>query len=240
MEFFGPLLLSTIAGFATCLGIVFTYFKPKNIDRFIAISLSFAMGVMILISIKELIPIPLKNILLAYSFPFNLLITLIGPYFALKMIDLTNKNIKTNNSLFKVGILSMIILMLHNIPEGIVTFLSSLANQKLGFKLTLAIMAHNIPEGICICVPIYYATKRRGVAFFYTFIAAIAEPVGALLVYLIFRQYLNINILNILLYLIGSLMILISIKKILPEILKYHHNSWLLYGLFLSLFILLL
>ena len=93
MEFFGPLLLSTSAGFATCLGIVFTYFKPKNIDRFIAISLSFAMGVMILISIKELIPIPLKNILLAYSFPFNLLITLIGPYFALKMIDLTNKNI---------------------------------------------------------------------------------------------------------------------------------------------------
>ena len=200
MEFFGPILLSTIAGFATCLGILFTYISPKNKDKFIAISLSFAMGVMVLISIKELIPIPLKSILLTYKFPLNIIIGSIIPLITYSLIKISNKTIKSSNSLYKVGVLSMITLLLHNIPEGIATFISALTNTTLGIKMTLAIMAHNIPEGICISVPIYYATKNRIKAFFYTFIAAVAEPIGAILMYTIFRSYINLSFLNITLY----------------------------------------
>lgn len=240
MEIFGPLVLSSIAGLATCLGILFTFIKPQNKNKFIAISLSFAMGVMILISIKELIPLPLKNILKTYKLPWNIVIALIMPLIGLTMVNITNHKIKSDSSLYKVGILSMIILMMHNIPEGIATFISSLANKTLGIKLALAIMAHNIPEGICISVPIYYAKKSRGLAFLYTFIAGIAEPIGAILMYTIFKDYLTMNFLNVLLYFIGSLMIIISAKELLPEILKYNNKSWLIIGLILSLFILLL
>jgi zinc transporter, ZIP family len=240
MEIFGPLLMSGVAGLATCLGIVFTYINPKDKDKFIAISLSFAMGVMVLISIKELIPIPLKFILIAYKLPYNVLIALIMPLFALTMVNYTNKKINSDDSLYRVGILNMMILMIHNIPEGIATFISGMANPTLGIKLTMAIMAHNIPEGICICVPIYYATKNRSKAFFYTFIAGIAEPLGAILMYTIFKNYINMQFLNTILYFIGSLMITISLKELLPEILSYNNKSWLLLGLALSLFILLL
>ncbi len=240
MEIFGPLFLSSIAGLATCLGIIFTYIKPKNNNKFIAISLSFAMGVMILISIKELIPIPLKEILLSYKLPFNLLMCLIMPLMALIMVYLSNKCINSNSSLYKVGILSMITLFLHNIPEGIATFISTLTNQTLGIKLTMAIMAHNIPEGICISVPIYYATKKRGKAFFYTFIAGIAEPIGGILMYVLFKNYITLKVLNLVLYFIGCLMMTISIKELLPEILSYKNKTWLIDGLLLSLFILFL
>ena len=134
----------------------------------------------------------------------------------------------------------MITLFLHNVPEGIVTFMSSMTNQVLGLKLSLAIMAHNIPEGICISVQIYYSTKNRFKAFFYTFISGIAEPLGAILTFVLFKQYITNEILNIILYFIGCLMILISLKEILPEVLKTKKKVYILYGLLISLFILFL
>ena len=91
MEIFGPFLLSSIAGLSTCLGILFTYLPTKNNKRFICIALSFAMGVMILISIKELVPIPLKNILLSYKVLPALIIALIVPIIAFLIVFLSNK-----------------------------------------------------------------------------------------------------------------------------------------------------
>jgi zinc transporter, ZIP family len=240
MEFFGPFLISLIAGLSTCLGYLLTYIKTKNINNYLTVSLSFACGVMLLISVKELIPIPLKYIILSYSKPLNIIILVFIPFIAYLIFKTTNKAIKTDNSLYRVGLLSMITLLLHNIPEGMATFMAASTNTLLGLKLGVAIMAHNIPEGICISVPIYYATKNRGKAFLYTFIAAIAEPIGAILMYTIFKEYISINILNIILYFIGSLMISICLLEIIPEIRKYHCLSGVLYGLILSLFILLL
>ncbi len=59
----------------------------------------------------------------------------------------------------------MLAIVLHNIPEGIVTFLSASTNQKLGLSLALAISFHNIPEGISIAIPIYFSTKNKKKAF---------------------------------------------------------------------------
>ena len=189
---------------------------------------------MILISIKELIP-P-SSIIIYHKYGIKYLILI--PILAYIIILLSNKITKNNNNLYRVGILSFITLFIHNIPEGIATFISS--GNTLGIKLMLAIMAHNIPEGICISIPIYYATKKRNKALLYTFIGGIAEPIGGLIFYLLFKNYINNYILNILLYFIGSLMIIISFKEILPEILRNKNKYWFLYGLLLSLFILLI
>ena len=99
-------------------------------------------------------------------------------------------------------------------------------------------MAHNIPEGICIGIPIYYSTMSRKKAFLYTFLSGIAEPIGAVLTYLILNRYINTLFINIMLYFIGCLMLLISFKEILPEVLSYKKRIYILYGLLLSLFIL--
>lgn len=240
MEFFGPILLSSIAGFSTCLGVLFTFFKVHRKDKLIAISLSFAMGVMVLISIKELIPIPLKEILIYYKFPLNIGVSLGIPCLTLLLFNLASKMIKTDNKLYKVGVLSMITLLLHNIPEGIATFVSAYTNNSLGIKICLAILAHNIPEGICISVPIYYATKKRSKALLYTFIAGIAEPIGGILIYTVFKRFISLSLLNVTLYFIGTLMMIISIKELLPTILSYNNKYWLLIGLVLALFILFL
>ena len=43
---------------------------------------------------------------------------------------------------------------LHNLPEGIIVYVSSFKNIKIGLKLCLSIMLHNIPEGIEISDPL--------------------------------------------------------------------------------------
>src|SRR5699024_4729038 len=104
-----------------------------------------------------------------------------------KLMDKT----EATNDLYKLGILNMLALILHNFPEGIATFMSSYKDIELGLKLGLAIAFHNIPEGISIAVPIYYATKSKKNALFKTFLSGIAEPIGAILAFIFLSKYIT-------------------------------------------------
>ena len=236
MEIITSFFLTIIASLSSMIGYFLTYIKIKRKDYIIIISLSFAFSVMILISLKELIPISLFYLINNISFIYILLI----PIIIYNIISILNKNLENQNSLYRVGVLSMIVMIIHNILEGTVTFMSSYIDLHIGIKMTLAIIAHNIPEGILISMPIYYSTKSRGKAFIYTSIAALCEVFGALLIYLIFKTYINYLIINIFLYIIGCIMITISFKEILPEIIKYNNKLLFMLGIILSLFILLI
>ena len=85
----------------------------------------------------------------------------------------------------------MIAIILHNVPEGIATFISSSKDISLGISLAIAITLHNIPEGISISIPIYYSTKSKFKALLYTFISGVSEPIGALIAYLFLSKYIN-------------------------------------------------
>lgn len=240
MEIKTAILLSILAGGATNLGIFFTFFKKDRVREVISISLSFAMGVMSLISLKELIPEPISYFLGNLNIAIALLLIFLIPVMALTIVKVSKINIKKGSNLYKIGILNMLTLLLHNIPEGIIVFTSSVANQRLGFKIALSIAAHNLPEGICIATPIYYSTGNRKKAFFYTFISGIAEPLGAIITWWFLKPFISILFLNVILYFVGCLMLTIVFWEILPEVLSYDRRFYMLIGLFLSLFILFL
>ena len=240
MEIIGPVILTSIASLSTLIGYLFINFKVKNVNKYICISLSFAGSIMVLMSLKELLPISIKYMLMNNNIYNAIGILFIIPIIIYFIINLLNKNINNDISLYRVGVVSMIVLIIHNTLEGIITFMTSMINIKLGIKLALAIMMHNIPEGIIISIPIYYSTKSKKKAFIYTFVASISELCGALIIYLIFKSYINAYILNILLYIVGSLMIIIAIKEIFKEVFKYNNLLWILIGILLSLFILLI
>lgn len=240
MEIKTAILLSILAGGATNLGIFFTFFKKDRVREVISISLSFAMGVMSLISLKELVPEPISYFLGNLNIAIALSLIFLIPVVALTIVKVSKINIKKGSNLYKIGILNMLTLLLHNIPEGIIVFTSSVANQKLGFKIALSIAAHNLPEGICIATPIYYSTGNRKKAFFYTFISGIAEPLGAIITWWFLKPFISILFLNVILYFVGCLMLTIVFWEILPEVLSYDRRFYMLIGLFLSLFILFL
>ena len=86
----------------------------------------------------------------------------------------------------------------------------------LGVSICIAIALHNIPEGISIAVPIYYSTKSKRKAIFYTLLAALSEPFGAVLTGLFLVNYVNDLVLGLLFAFIAGIMIQISSLKLLP------------------------
>jgi len=224
-------ILTSLAGLSTLLGLIIIFFKIKNTDKIICASLAFAAGVMICVSITDLVPESISMLKTKYS---GLIVIILSFIFVMigiissTIIDkiLPNyKNTKQNNKLFKIGIISMIAIIIHNIPEGIATFISTTKDISLGISLTLAIALHNIPEGISIAIPIYYSTNSKSKAFLYTFISALSEPLGAIITYLFLAPYINNTILGLLFSLIAGVMIQISICELIPTSKKYNYNS---------------
>lgn len=235
-----PFLISMLAGLSTLIGCLFIYIKPKNIDKFIGISLSFSATIMILISILELLPEGFFYLNNEYGLLFSILILvsmlLIGYIINIYINKKINKT--SNSNLYKVGILSMIALMIHNLPEGILTFLTSTIDLKLGLKLSLAIMMHNIPEGIAIAVPIYYSTNSKYKAIKNTLISGLSEPLGALLAYLFLYRFISNTMISIILLFVAGIMISISINDIFEEARNYS-NKHTIIGFILGLIFIL-
>ena len=146
---------------------------------------------MITISIFSLIPKSLNLLSETYKIIPTLLITalfiILGVYLSTIIDNKVEKKVNTN-SLHRLGIISALVLIIHNIPEGITTYASTTADTILGLQLTLAIALHNIPEGISIAIPIYYSTNNKLKAFLYTLIAGLSELLGALLAFIFFKE----------------------------------------------------
>ena len=216
-----PFIITFLAGISTILGIIPTYFNSKYKDSIINLSLSFACGIMISISIFSLIPESLNYI--GFSF-INIILLLLFINIGLVISTYIDKKISkriNNNCLYKLGIVSIIALILHNIPEGITTFLTTSSNFRIGLTLSFAIALHNIPEGISIAIPIYYSTKSHKKAFIYTFISGFSELIGGILSYIFLSHFINNFILSLILGITAGIMIQISLFELLPNSLKY-------------------
>ena len=235
-----PILITSIAGFATMLGNILLFVNIKYKERLISFSLGLSFIVMFLISVVELIPEGMKLVYETFSitelFLTGIFLLLIG-YFIVSIID---KNIDNQDSLYRVGILSMISLLIHNIPEGMICAITSSTNVRLGLQMSFIILIHNIPEGICISLPIYYATKSKRKAFIYTFISGMGEVVGALITMFILKRFINNYMLYIILIITAGIMITLSIRKILTEGLSFKKYIWFVGGIILGIIILVI
>lgn len=235
-----PFIITFLSGISTILGIIPTYFNSKYKDKIINFSLSFSSGIMISISLFSLIPESLHYIGINY---INILLLLIFINIGLIISTYTDKLISkriNNNSLYKLGIVSIIALVLHNIPEGITTFLTTSNNLRVGLTLSLAIALHNIPEGISIAVPIYYSTKSHKKAFIYTFISGFSELIGGLFSYIFLSNYINNFILSIILGITSGIMIQISLFELIPNSLKYRNYKDTFMGFILGFIIMII
>lgn len=242
MSTINALLISSLAGMSTLLGgiVIFFNIKEDKINKFISLCLSFSISIMIGISLTDLIPSSFFNILLNYNFPTSIIVILLSFFFGIISVIIINKLMNNkSNSLYKLGILSMIALMLHNFPEGIATFIGSVKDVNLGIKLSLAIMFHNIPEGISIAVPIYFATKSKKKALYSTFLSGLAEPLGAFLAFIFLKKYINNLMISIVLLFVAGIMITLSINEMLPKAISYKENKYIYIGLLLGIILIL-
>lgn len=228
------IIVSSIAGISTLVGYLFIYIKADK-NKVISKSLSFASGVMLTLSLVDLIPTSINYLKMDNR---SLLYALLFFFVGIILCLIINTKIKDNDVLYKTGILSMIGIMIHNIPEGIVTYILSTVDMKLGLIFAIAIILHNIPEGISISVPIYYSKKSKKNAFLYTMISGLSEPLGALLSMIFLYKYISNFLIAILFSLIAGLMSYISIFELMKTSFKYDKNKiYILYGSFFILIV---
>ena len=98
---------------------------------------------------------------------------------------------KKEVDLERTSLLVFLGVFIHNIPEGMVTFIGTYQSIELGIILAVAIALHNIPEGIAVATPIYASTKSRKKAFLWSFLSGISEFIGALIVGFILLPFIN-------------------------------------------------
>lgn len=234
-------IISFLAGISTIIGYLPTYINKKYQDTIISFSLAFSSAIMLTISILSLIPEAFNYLNTSLTFSSIIIILIwinLGIILSLSIDKKIEKKID-NSSLYKLGILSIIALVLHNIPEGITTYLTTTNNLKLGISLSLAIALHNIPEGIAIAVPIYYSTRNRKKAFLYTIISGFSEFLGAILAHIFLKRYINNFILSIILSLTAGIMLHLSIFNLLPNSISYQKPKTVFIGLIIGIIIML-
>jgi ZIP family zinc transporter len=128
------------------------------------------------------------------------------------------------SALRAMGLKTALAIGIHNFPEGLATFVATLADPAVGATLAVAIAIHNIPEGLCVALPIYYATGSRLRGFFWALLSGLSEPIGALLGYVIIKSSgddLNQIVYGILFGLVAGMMIGITITELLPTAQRY-------------------
>ena len=195
------LILSSIAGLSTLVGYFFIYVKGSS-EKIISIALSFAGGAMITLSIIDLLPSSIENLIINNSYKLSIFCVLLFFFIGFFTSHLLEKLLNKYEGLYKTGIISMI-----------------------------AIILHNIPEGIGISIPIYYSTYNKKKAFIYTLISGISEPVGALLSMMFLNKYIDTNTIGILFSFISGLMIYIGYNEMIKISKKdFISNVYLLLG----------
>lgn len=239
-------IFTTIAGLSTGIGSILAYFIKKPKMRYLCFSLGLSAGVMLYVSFVELIPDAFGGIgelWGIYAFFAGMItmgiIDILIPDFEnphhYKQIG--EKKTKVDKKLMRVGVLTAIAIAIHNFPEGLATFGSTLVNVELGLLITFAIAIHNIPEGISVSMPIYYATGDKKKAFIYSFLSGFSEPVGAIVGFLILMPFLSEWVLSFLLAFVAGIMVYISADELLPVAHEYGHGHCVILGLILGMFI---
>lgn len=209
-----PIFLSFLAGISTVLGGLVIIFKKEYNSQNLSVFLGFSAGIMIGISLFDLLynsyiylSNKTNNIILIFIF------VILGILIAILIDKLVPKG---SNEIGRVGVISLIGIIIHNIPEGIATFITASYDIKLGISFALAIAIHNIPEGIAISIPLFNKTKNIKSTLLFTSIAGFSELLGAIISCIFLSNYINTTTMGILFAIIAGIMLQISIFELLP------------------------
>lgn len=246
------LLLAAAAGAATGIGSFIAAVTDRNNRRFLAASLGFSAGVMIYISLAEILVKGRAALIGALGvrpgswaaaaafFGGIALIALIdrlipaaeNPHEIRETGELPARVGRTIEArMLRMGMLTALAIMIHNFPEGLATFAVALRDPRLGLPVMVAIALHNIPEGIAVSVPIFFATGSRRRAFAASFLSGAAEPAGGLIGYFVLRPYLDDAVFGALFAAVAGIMVFISLDQLLPTAEKYGEHHVAIYGL---------
>ena len=243
--------LTLFAGLSTGIGSAIAFFAKRTNTGFLSVALGFSAGVMIYVSFVEII-VKARDAIspevgdaagawytAAAFFGGILFIAIIdkfipsaeNPHEMHKVEEMEDEKAMKSAKLMRMGMFTALAIAIHNFPEGLATFTAALTNPSLGIAIAVAIAIHNIPEGIAVSVPVYFATGSKKKAFWLSFSSGLAEPVGALIGYLILMPFMSPVVFGVLFAGVAGIMVFISLDELLPAAEEYGEHHLSIYGL---------
>ncbi len=249
--------LSLLAGLSTGIGSLLSLLTKRTNTKFLAVMLGFSAGVMLYVSFVEIFAQSREVLTGVYGVTKGTWVTVIAFFTGIFVIGLIDKLIpdaenpheihtieemdvekpeqhlveKQNKSLMRMGLFTGVAIAIHNFPEGLATLTATLANPQLGLPIAIAIAIHNIPEGIAVAVPVYFATGDKKKAFILSFLSGLAEPVGALVGFLLIMPFFSEAVFGFVFAAVAGIMVYISLDELLPSAEKYGEHHLSIYGL---------
>ncbi|MEG0613942.1 MAG: zinc transporter ZupT [Clostridium sp.] len=245
------LLITLLAGLSTGIGGLIAIFSKKDNKNFLSISLGFSAGVMIYVSFIEIFQKAKVSLIAALGETKGNWITVLAFFGGMLLIALIDKAIPSqdnpheicalddlecqkeleNKTLKRTGILTALAIGIHNFPEGLATFISAMQDSSVAIPIAIAIALHNIPEGIAVAVPMYHSTGSKKKAFLYSLASGISEPIGAIVGFLLLRNFFNDLTFGIIFASVAGIMVFISLDELLPAAREYGEHHLSIYGL---------
>ena len=222
------LLFSLLAGLSTALGGVLAALFPPS-DRLLAASAGFAGGVMVTVSLADLLP-EAADFYRGYLPPLGVgaavtLLALSGLVTAALLAGLLPDEAAlaarfgvqgARQAALRTALVTGAALLLHNLPEGVLTLFAGVSDPALGARTALAVALHNIPEGLAVAVPFACATNSRGRGAAAALLSGLAEPLGAVLAWWCLRGLFTPGFLTGTMALVAGLMLWVALDQLLP------------------------
>lgn len=248
MELFSPgavaiaLAISLVAGLSTGLGGLIAVMKRSPGPGFLAGALGFSAGVMVYVSFVELFPEGLDYLVEAGAsraemwaavafFAGIALIAFIDRFVPEDINPHEEPHGASTQQMRNVGVLTALAIAIHNFPEGFATFAVALADPVMALPIAFAIAIHNIPEGVAIAVPLREATGSKRKAAGWATLSGLAEPLGAVLGFLVLQPFLGPQTLGFTFAAIAGVMVFVSLDKLLPTAIQTGQHHTAIYGM---------
>jgi ZIP family zinc transporter len=218
------LLISTITGLATGIGALIVVLIGPISNRKISALLGFAAGIMISITVFNLLPSAVEfgsNFLAVMGFLFGVILMLVLDNI-IPHLHFFNKEGR-GGAYIKMGYFIAAGIALHNLPEGLALGAGYHASEGLGVMIAAAILLHNIPEGMGIAAPLKIAGVYKLKIIGITSLAGLFTPLGTFIGMLFFN--ISPVFIALSLGLAGGAMIYIVSDELIPESHKQHSHS---------------
>lgn len=251
------ILLTLLAGLSTGIGGLVVLLFEKTNTKLLSVALGFSAGVMIYVSFVELFFESRRLLILNLGSEKGVWVNVIAFFVGILLIAIIDKLVPSyenphethmieeasscpadgSQKLLRTGAFTALIIAIHNFPEGMATFVSSVQQPSLGIAIAIAVAIHNIPEGMSVAIPVFCATGDRKKAMAWSLLSGIAEPVGAIAAYFILLPFLNDTVFGILFAGIAGIMVFISLDELLPTAREYGEHHLSIYGLIVGMMI---
>lgn len=199
--------------------------KPS--PRFLCISFSFAAGIMLAVSLLQLIPDALDTISIGW-----VVVTFLGGFILMFVVDrllphfhaITDED--EHEGMQRTALALMVGISLHNLPEGFAVGASFTSDDSLGLLVALAISLHDMPETLIPVASFMAIGKSKQHSFSMGALATIPTLIGLALGYALL-DLVSSNIVAGAIVVTAAIMIYISGDELIPAAQKlgYPHLS---------------